>query len=69
MLGGRPTTDPRPIYLAVRVAPRHKRMLEARARREGVSVSEALRRILDESIAPKRPHPTRRAKAGGGRAR
>jgi hypothetical protein len=46
---GRFTTDPRTVLVSVRLAPRHKRMLEARARREGISLSESLRRFLDEA--------------------
>ncbi|MGH7410416.1 MAG: hypothetical protein ACREJ6_05055 [Candidatus Methylomirabilis sp.] len=38
----------------MRLAERHVRLLRERAQREGVSVSEALRRLLDEH-APPRP--------------
>jgi hypothetical protein len=48
MAGGRPTKDPKTSLKAVRLAPRHVRLLERRARREGVSFSEALRRYLDD---------------------
>jgi hypothetical protein len=37
------------VLVSVRLAPRHQRMLEARARAEGISISEALRRFLDEA--------------------
>lgn len=45
---GRPTTDPKGEILAVRVAARHKRLLERRAKSERITLSEALRRYLDE---------------------
>jgi hypothetical protein len=45
---GRPTNDPKGEILAVRVAPRHKRLLEGRAASERITLSEALRRYLDE---------------------
>jgi hypothetical protein len=48
MPGGRPTDDPKPTLVAVRLAARQMRVLEARANREGVTLSEALRRCLDE---------------------
>ncbi len=35
--------------VAVRLAPRHLKMLKRRARAERVSLSEALRRFLDEA--------------------
>jgi hypothetical protein len=46
---GRPTNDPKGSVLTVRVAARHLRMLEQRAAAEHVTLSEALRRYLDES--------------------
>jgi hypothetical protein len=46
---GRPTDDPKGKLIAVRVAPRHLRLLERRASRERVTLSEALRRYLDEA--------------------
>ena len=61
MAGGRPTSDPKATLLAVRLAQRHVRLLQERARREGVSVSEALRRFLEErtpSPAPPGRPPT-----------
>lgn len=48
MPGGRPTSERKAALLAVRLATRHIRLLEQRAEREGVSLSEALRRFLDE---------------------
>jgi hypothetical protein len=64
MAGGRPTTDPRTVLVSVRLAPRHKRMLEARARAEDISISEALRRFLDEARGQT---PARRARRNAGR--
>jgi hypothetical protein len=60
MPGGRPTTDPRAHLVAVRLAERHLRLLRDRARREGVSLSEALRRFLDGCVpsAPRARKPT-----------
>jgi hypothetical protein len=60
MPGGRPTDDPKTILVAARLAPRHVRLLERRACREGVSLSEALRRYLDELGAYERVGPRRR---------
>jgi hypothetical protein len=51
MPGGRPTADPKGKLVAVRLAARHVRLLERRAAAERVSVSEALRRYLDEQVA------------------
>jgi hypothetical protein len=48
MPGGRPTADPKQTLVAVRLAARQMRVLEARAKREGVGLSEALRKCLDE---------------------
>ena len=48
MPGGRPTDDPKQTLVAVRLAVRQMRALEARARREDIGLSEALRRCLDE---------------------
>lgn len=65
MPGGRPTDEPKQALVAVRLAARQMRVLEARAKREGVGLSEALRRCLDEWAADKRsrstPEPKRRA--------
>jgi hypothetical protein len=48
MPGGRPTDEPKQTLVAVRLAARQMRVLESRAKREGVGLSEALRRCLDE---------------------
>jgi len=53
MAGGRPTSERKGTLLAVRLADRHVRLLRERAQREGVSVSEALRRLLDEHAPPR----------------
>jgi hypothetical protein len=50
MAGGRPTSDPRQHLVAVRLPERHIALLRERARREGVSISEALRRFLDAAL-------------------
>jgi hypothetical protein len=52
MPGGRPTSDPKENLLAVRLSDRHLRMLRALAQRDGVSLSEALRRLLDQQASP-----------------
>lgn len=57
MPGGRPTSDPKATLLAVRLAQRHVRLLRERAGRQGVSVSEALRRLLDEHTGSMDPPP------------
>jgi len=49
--GGRPTNDPKGTLVAVRLAARHLSALGDRARREGVSLSEALRRCVDDWVA------------------
>ena len=62
MPGGRPTDDPKPTLVAVRLAARQMRALEARAKREGIGLSEALRRCVDEwasSASSGRPSETR----------
>jgi len=46
--GGRPTDDPKQTLVAVRLAARQLHALEARAQREGIGISEALRRCVDE---------------------
>ena len=51
MAGGRPTDDPKGTLIAVRLADRQLRAIEARARHETTGLSEALRRCLDEWIA------------------
>jgi hypothetical protein len=58
----RPTDDPKGTMLAVRLATRHVQLLEWRAARDHISVSEALRRYLDEAghgtQAPRSRPPT-----------
>jgi hypothetical protein len=51
MAGGRPTLEPKGTLVAVRLADRQRLVLEQRARREGVALSEALRRCVDEWAA------------------
>jgi len=63
MRTGRPTDDPKGTLIAVRLAERHVRLLERRARREGVSLSEALRRCLDELAAAAGARRRRRRRA------
>jgi hypothetical protein len=62
MPGGRPTDDPKQTLVAVRLAARQMRVLEARAKREGVGLSEAIRRCLDEwaESSPHMPEPRSR---------
>lgn len=48
MPGGRPTDDPKQTLVAVRLAARQMRALDARAKRERIGLSEALRRCVDE---------------------
>ena len=48
MPGGRPTDDPKQTLVAVRLSARQMRTLEARAKRECIGLSEALRRCIDE---------------------
>ena len=64
MSGGRPTDDPKQTLVAVRLAARQMRALEARAKREGVGLSEALRRCVDEwassKSSPRTPEPQAR---------
>ena len=52
MPGGRPTSDPKASLLAVRLADRHVQWLRSRAQRDGVTLSEALRSLLDEHAPP-----------------
>ena len=55
--GGRPTKDPRTELVALRLAPRHVRLLERRAWHDGVSLSEALRRSSTNSrTSPRKSH-------------
>jgi len=51
MPGGRPTDDPKPTLVAVRLAARQMRALRTRAKREGIGLSEALRRCVDEWVS------------------
>ena len=62
MPGGRPTDDPKEKLVAVRLTARQLRTLQARARREGIGLSEAVRRCLDEWVAlnPSSPPRARR---------
>ena len=59
--GGRPTDDPKPTLVAVRLPARQIQLLEQRSRREDTGLSEALRRCLDEWAAAHaaRTHATR----------
>jgi hypothetical protein len=57
MSGGRPTDDPKETLVAVRLAQRQLAAVQARAKREGVGLSEALRRCLDEWAASRPPAP------------
>lgn len=49
-LRGRPTDDPKTQLVAVRLTPRQVKLVERRAEQEAVSISEAIRRCLDESF-------------------
>ena len=61
MLGGRPTDDPKPTLVAVRLAARQMRVLKVRAKREGIGLSEALRRCVDEwASSPRASEPRAR---------
>ena len=62
MPGGRPTNDPKQTLVAVRLALRHLRLLEQRSRREGVGISEALRRCLDDWATQARSPTSPRAR-------
>lgn len=59
MAGGRPTDDPKGTLVAVRLSDRQVRALKARARRERVTLSEALRRCLDDWAAATASAPSR----------
>lgn len=59
MAGGRPTSDPKNTLLAVRLSERHVQFLQQRARRDGVNLSEALRRLLDERVVAAPPRAGR----------
>ena len=58
MPGGRPTQDPKGKLVAVRLASRQLHALEARARREGIGISEALRRVVDDWASAPSSHPS-----------
>jgi hypothetical protein len=60
MPGGRPTDDPKTKLVGVRLAERHLRQVELRARRDAVNFSEALRRCLDDAALPAKRSPRRR---------
>ena len=62
MAGGRPTDDPKETLVAVRLSDRQLVVLKRRARHDGTSLSEALRRCVDE-WATIQPEPTRPAKS------
>jgi hypothetical protein len=51
MAGGRPTQDPKETLVAVRLSDRQVRVLQTRARREGIGISEAVRRCVDDWAA------------------
>lgn len=62
MPGGRPTDDPKQTLVAVRLPARQLHALQARVKREGIGLSEALRRCLDEwaaSTTPRAMHEPR----------
>ena len=46
--GGRPTNDPKETLVAVRLSDRQRVVLERRVQRESISLSEAIRRCVDE---------------------
>jgi hypothetical protein len=48
MAGGRPTTDPKETLVAVRLSERQLVVLERRTRHDDISLSEAIRRCVDE---------------------
>jgi hypothetical protein len=58
MSRGRPTDDPKQTLVAVRLATRHMRALEARAKREQIGLSEALRRCVDDWASSSPSHRT-----------
>ncbi|MEO6775810.1 MAG: hypothetical protein ABI467_22810 [Kofleriaceae bacterium] len=62
MAGGRPTNDPKETLVAVRFSDRQLVVLKRRARQDGISLSEALRRCVDE-WATIRSAPTQVAKS------
>ena len=57
---GRPTQEPKGKLVALRLSERQLTVLKERVRREGVSLSEALRRCLDEWASSRRTPPSRR---------
>jgi hypothetical protein len=48
MPGGRPTDDPKETLVAVRVSERQLVVLQRRAKHDDISLSEAIRRCVDE---------------------
>lgn len=48
MPGGRPTDEPKTRLIALRLPPRLLRFIEQLAREQSVSVSEALRRLIEQ---------------------
>ena len=56
---GRPTDDPKSTLVAVRLAAGQMRVLKLRAKREGISLSEALRRCVDSWASLQRPSESR----------
>lgn len=79
MAGGRPTDDPKETLVAVRLSDRQLDVVRRRAGVEKISVSEAIRRCIDEwsrgynrtraPTAAERETFKLLAKAFGGRAR
>ena len=71
MPAGRPTDDPKTELVAFRLAPRQLRWLKKVARRKRITLSEALRLVLDEAEAADRsttgPTKLRRRSEGPGR--
>ena len=61
MAGGRPTDDPKETLVAVRLSDRQLVVLKRRARQDGTSLSESLRRCVDEwaTIQPAPVRPTK----------
>jgi hypothetical protein len=48
MPGGRPTDDPKETLVAVRFSDRQLVVLQRRAKHDGISLSEAIRRCVNE---------------------
>ncbi len=55
--GGRPTTDPKGSLIAVRLSARQVQALARRSRRDGIGLSEAVRRCVDDWAATQRRTP------------